>query len=263
MEREDRLARPARAVARRAGAALALSEILSGFTLSRPLAALGRAAARHRHRPRRALARPLRAAVHGPHARPRRMILTGASGGPRGRDVPRRPRRRAARVPRRHARPQRGDHVLSAAARDGPRTTLWYRHVVARQAKRAQGAAMNEAPGLAVPRDRRARPRRLAGLRDGNAPGSRAGCTTGLPAERWESDWSSQTGACQAGMLHGSDDDMPAFRWWEKDPDRRSSRTGRATRPRSRAGARTDGACSTPTGPAGRTSSPATRRTGC
>ena len=37
--------------------------------------------------------------------------------------------------------------------------------------------------------------------------------------ERWETDWSSQTGACQAGLLHGNNDDMPAFRWWEKDRD--------------------------------------------
>jgi uncharacterized membrane protein YvlD (DUF360 family) len=34
---------------------------------------------------------------------------------------------------------------------------------------------------------------------------------------RWETDWSSQTGASQAGLLHGSNDDMPAFRWWEKE----------------------------------------------
>jgi uncharacterized membrane protein YvlD (DUF360 family) len=34
---------------------------------------------------------------------------------------------------------------------------------------------------------------------------------------RWETDWSSQTGASQAGLLHGSNADMPAFRWWEKE----------------------------------------------
>ncbi|HSS03986.1 MAG TPA: alkaline phosphatase family protein, partial [Solirubrobacterales bacterium] len=34
---------------------------------------------------------------------------------------------------------------------------------------------------------------------------------------RWETDWSSQTGACQAGLLHGDNEDMPAFRWWEKE----------------------------------------------
>ena len=33
----------------------------------------------------------------------------------------------------------------------------------------------------------------------------------------WECDWSSQTGAMQAGILQGSNWDMPGFRWWEKD----------------------------------------------
>ena len=33
----------------------------------------------------------------------------------------------------------------------------------------------------------------------------------------WETDWSSQTGASQAGLLHGSNDDIPAFRWFEKE----------------------------------------------
>jgi hypothetical protein len=34
---------------------------------------------------------------------------------------------------------------------------------------------------------------------------------------RWETDWSSQTGASQAGLLHGTNDDIPAFRWFEKE----------------------------------------------
>jgi hypothetical protein len=37
---------------------------------------------------------------------------------------------------------------------------------------------------------------------------------------RWETDWSSQTGACQAGLLHGNNEDVPAFRWWEKERER-------------------------------------------
>jgi uncharacterized membrane protein YvlD (DUF360 family) len=32
----------------------------------------------------------------------------------------------------------------------------------------------------------------------------------------WETDWSSQTGACQAGLLHGSNVNIPAFRWWDR-----------------------------------------------
>ena len=58
-------------------------------------------------------------------------------------------------------------------------------------------------------------------MRDGNAPVlARWIHDDGYRLESWETDWSSQTGACQAGLLHGSNDDMPAFRWWEKDTGR-------------------------------------------
>ncbi|MFD4227305.1 alkaline phosphatase family protein [Streptomyces sp. NPDC058545] len=33
----------------------------------------------------------------------------------------------------------------------------------------------------------------------------------------WRTDWSSQTGASQLGILHGSNYDIPAFRWYEKE----------------------------------------------
>ncbi|MEU7429377.1 phage holin family protein [Streptomyces sioyaensis] len=33
----------------------------------------------------------------------------------------------------------------------------------------------------------------------------------------WRTDWSSQTGASQLALLHGSNEDVPAFRWYEKD----------------------------------------------
>ncbi len=33
----------------------------------------------------------------------------------------------------------------------------------------------------------------------------------------WETDWSSQTGAVQLALLHGSNEDVPAFRWYEKE----------------------------------------------
>uniref|UniRef100_UPI0006E16C27 alkaline phosphatase family protein n=1 Tax=Streptomyces graminilatus TaxID=1464070 RepID=UPI0006E16C27 len=38
------------------------------------------------------------------------------------------------------------------------------------------------------------------------------GCRAG-----WRTDWSSQTGASQLGILHGTNHDIPAFRWYEKD----------------------------------------------
>ncbi|MGK5500701.1 phage holin family protein [Streptomyces sp. URMC 125] len=33
----------------------------------------------------------------------------------------------------------------------------------------------------------------------------------------WHTGWSSQTGASQLGILHGSNEDVPAFRWYEKE----------------------------------------------
>ncbi|MGW8377579.1 phage holin family protein [Streptomyces sp. ODS28] len=33
----------------------------------------------------------------------------------------------------------------------------------------------------------------------------------------WRTDWSSQTGGSQLGILHGSNHDVPAFRWYEKE----------------------------------------------
>ncbi|MEV1010488.1 phage holin family protein [Streptomyces sp. NPDC049881] len=33
----------------------------------------------------------------------------------------------------------------------------------------------------------------------------------------WRTDWSSQTGAAQLAILHGSNHDVPAFRWYEKE----------------------------------------------
>ncbi|WP_405754408.1 MULTISPECIES: phage holin family protein [unclassified Streptomyces] len=35
--------------------------------------------------------------------------------------------------------------------------------------------------------------------------------------DAWRTDWSSQTGASQLGILHGSNHDIPAFRWYEKE----------------------------------------------
>ncbi|MEW2544604.1 phage holin family protein [Streptomyces sp. NPDC047002] len=36
----------------------------------------------------------------------------------------------------------------------------------------------------------------------------------------WRTDWSSQTGASQLAILHGTNEDVPAFRWYEKDTGR-------------------------------------------
>jgi len=99
---------------------------------------------------------------------------------------------------------------------------LWFRNVVRRHARRLRatgdfsvpGVYFLEIDGLAHDVVRRA-------IRDGNAP-NLAGWLRDETHRlmRWETDWSSQTGACQAGLLHGDNSDMPAFRWWEKDQGR-------------------------------------------
>ncbi len=71
-----------------------------------------------------------------------------------------------------------------------------------------------EIDGLALPVLRRA-------MRDGNAPVMASWMANGSHRMlSWEPDLSSQTGASQAGILLGSNEDIPAFRWVEKETGR-------------------------------------------
>ena len=91
---------------------------------------------------------------------------------------------------------------------------------VVRRVARRQGALEHtdvpgiiflEIDGLALPVLRRA-------MRDGNAPVmARWMEESGYRLAEWETDLSSQTGASQAGILLGSNEDIPAFRWVEKE----------------------------------------------
>jgi uncharacterized membrane protein YvlD (DUF360 family) len=91
--------------------------------------------------------------------------------------------------------------------------------VVQRIARRQGGAARTDVPGiifleidgLALPVLRRA-------MRDGNALTMASWVAEGTHGlTEWETDLSSQTGASQAGILLGSNDDIPAFRWVDKE----------------------------------------------
>jgi uncharacterized membrane protein YvlD (DUF360 family) len=91
--------------------------------------------------------------------------------------------------------------------------------VVQRVARRQGGATRTDMPGivfleidgLALPVLRRA-------MRDGNAANMARWLTDGTHRlTEWEPDLSSQTGASQAGILLGSNHDIPAFRWVEKE----------------------------------------------
>ena len=67
-----------------------------------------------------------------------------------------------------------------------------------------------EIDGLALPVLRRA-------MRDGNAPNMARWARETHRLVEWETDLSSQTGASQAGILLGSNEDISAFRWVEKE----------------------------------------------
>jgi uncharacterized membrane protein YvlD (DUF360 family) len=72
------------------------------------------------------------------------------------------------------------------------------------------GIVFLEIDGLALPVLKRA-------IRDGNTPAmGRWLVEGGYQLLEWETDLSSQTGASQAGILLGSNEDIPAFRWVEK-----------------------------------------------
>jgi uncharacterized membrane protein YvlD (DUF360 family) len=73
------------------------------------------------------------------------------------------------------------------------------------------GIVFLEIDGLALPVLRRA-------MRDGNAPNmARWVADDSHRLVEWETDLSSQTGASQAGILLGSNEDISAFRWVEKE----------------------------------------------
>ncbi|HZB05030.1 MAG TPA: phage holin family protein [Thermoleophilaceae bacterium] len=95
----------------------------------------------------------------------------------------------------------------------------WYRNVVRRQARRSGRHVESDVPGIVfLEIDGLAHDILRRAMRDGNAPTLARWLREGTHrCVRWETDWSSQTGACQAGLLHGNNHDMPAFRWWEKD----------------------------------------------
>jgi uncharacterized membrane protein YvlD (DUF360 family) len=95
----------------------------------------------------------------------------------------------------------------------------WHRNVVRRQARRHKQVTEADVPGvLFLEIDGLAHDVLRRALGDGNAPTLASWLRSGSHRlEPWETDWSSQTGACQAGLLHGSNEDMPAFRWWEKE----------------------------------------------
>ncbi len=94
--------------------------------------------------------------------------------------------------------------------------------VIRRLAKRSGERVETDAPGIVfLEIDGLALPVLQRAMRDGNASTMARWLAEDTHAlAEWEPDLSSQTGASQAGILLGSNEDMSAFRWVEKETGR-------------------------------------------
>jgi uncharacterized membrane protein YvlD (DUF360 family) len=94
--------------------------------------------------------------------------------------------------------------------------------VTQRIARRSHRRTVTDVPGIIyLEIDGLARPVLQRAMRDGHAPEMARWVASGSHTlSEWETDLSSQTGASQAGLLLGSNADIPAFRWVEKESGR-------------------------------------------
>lgn len=96
----------------------------------------------------------------------------------------------------------------------------WFDEQMARRARRRRSdAATTDIPGVVfVQIDGLAETVLRRALASGDAPTLHRWIQRGSHhLTSWETQWSSQTGVSQCGILHGSNVNMPAFRWLEKD----------------------------------------------
>jgi uncharacterized membrane protein YvlD (DUF360 family) len=91
--------------------------------------------------------------------------------------------------------------------------------VIERMARRSGEQVRTDKPGIVfLEIDGLAFPVLQRALRDGHTPEMARWLAAGTHRlVEWETDLSSQTGASQAGILLGSNEDIPAFRWVEKE----------------------------------------------
>ena len=94
----------------------------------------------------------------------------------------------------------------------------WFDQRMARRARRRRSTTVTDVPGVVfVQIDGLAEPVLRVALASGDVPTLRRWVDDGEHrVARWQTEWSSQTGVSQCGILHGSTVDMPAFRWFDK-----------------------------------------------
>lgn len=106
--------------------------------------------------------------------------------------------------------------VASALAVDD---AVWFDSWMARRARRRSGAAVvTDVPGIVfVQIDGLATSVLQRALRSGDAPTLHRWLSQGThELHPWETGWSSQTGVSQCGILHGSVQNLPAFRFLDR-----------------------------------------------
>lgn len=94
----------------------------------------------------------------------------------------------------------------------------WYDERIARRRRRRRGTTISDVPGVVfVQVDGLSEHALRFALESGDAPTLHRWLSDGSHRRvGWQTEWSSQTGVSQCGILHGSTVDMPAFRWVEK-----------------------------------------------
>ena len=96
---------------------------------------------------------------------------------------------------------------------------VWQRQTMKRMVARLDPPAPTDVPGiLFLQIDGLAEPVLRRAISEGRTPTLARWVRSGTHRiVGWECDLSSQTGASQAGILHGNNHDMPAFRWYDKE----------------------------------------------
>jgi putative membrane protein len=96
--------------------------------------------------------------------------------------------------------------------------SAWYRNVLRRRMRRRSGVEKTDVPGfLFLEFDGLAKPVLERAICEGRVPTLARWLETGSHRlVGWETDLSSQTSASQAGILHGNNHNIPAFRWYDR-----------------------------------------------
>ena len=95
----------------------------------------------------------------------------------------------------------------------------WTRHQVKRRIKRMEHPEKTDVPGIFfLEIDGLAEPILEKAMAEGHMPTLKRWVDSGSHVVTgWETDTSSQTSASQAGILHGNNTNIPAFRWYDKE----------------------------------------------